>query len=110
MSDCGMPEGLLSTPSRWSRITSSLSRRMLGFCARGRFEEAIAASRAVIAQNPGEPWAHKEIGLSELYLGRLDAAMRSFEKADQIGPRDPGRWIWLGAMGRVQFFFGNGDE
>jgi tetratricopeptide (TPR) repeat protein len=52
----------------------------------------------VIAQNPGEPWAYKEVGLSELYLGKFQEAMNWFEKADQIGPRDPSRWIWLGAI------------
>ena len=74
------------------------------FRADGEFDDAIAASQVVIAQNPGEPWAYKEIGLSKLYLGRFDEALDWFEKADQIGPRDPSRWIWLGAMGRVQFF------
>jgi tetratricopeptide (TPR) repeat protein len=78
--------------------------------AQGHFADAITASRLVITQNPGEPWAYKEVGLSELYLGRLPEALEWFEKADQLGPRDPGRWIWLGAMGRVQFFLGNDDE
>jgi adenylate cyclase len=78
--------------------------------AQGRFEDAIAASQAVIAQNPGEPWAYKEVGLSEMYLGRLREALDWFEKADQIGPRDPTRWIWLGAMGRVEFFLGRNEE
>lgn len=80
------------------------------FRAQGEFDEAIAASQAVVAQNPGEPWAYKEVGLSQLYLGRFDEAMESFEKANQIGPRDPGRWIWFGAMGRVQFFLGHNEE
>lgn len=74
--------------------------------AEGNFEEAIGASQAVIAQNPGEPWSYKEVGLSQLYLGRFEEAVIWFEKANQIGPRDPGRWIWLGALGRVQFFLG----
>lgn len=78
--------------------------------AEGRFDDAIAASQVVIAQNPGEPWAYKEIGLSQLYLGRFAEALDWFEKADQIGPHDPSRWIWLGAMGRVQFFLGRNDE
>src|SRR5829696_1957447 len=72
--------------------------------AEGEFEDAIEASKVVIAQNPGEPWAYKELGLNELYLGHLREALEWFEKADQFGPRDPSRWIWLGAMGRVQFF------
>jgi adenylate cyclase len=78
--------------------------------AEGQFDEAIAASKVVIAQNPGEPWAYKEVGLSELYLGRFQEALGWFERADEIGPRDPSRWNWLGAMGRVQFFRGHEEE
>lgn len=78
--------------------------------AEGQFEEAIAASKVAIAQNPGEPWAYKEVGLSELYLGRFQEALDWFEKADQIGPRDPSRWNWLGAMGRAEFFLGHDEE
>jgi class 3 adenylate cyclase/TolB-like protein/Flp pilus assembly protein TadD len=78
--------------------------------AEGKFDDAVAASQAVIAQNPGEPWAYKEVGLSELYLGRFREALDWFEKAEAIGPRDPSRWIWLGAMGRAQFFLGHSEE
>ena len=48
--------------------------------AEGLFEAAIAASKVVIAQNPGEPWAHKEVGLSELYLGRFQDAEASLQR------------------------------
>ncbi len=78
--------------------------------AEGKFEDAIAAGQVVIAQNPGEPWAYKEIGLSQLYLGRFEEALAWFGKAEAIGPHDPSRWIWLGAMGRVQFFLGEDEE
>ena len=44
--------------------------------AQGRFDEAIMAAEAVIAENPGEPWAYKEIGLSNLYLGPRRAIAR----------------------------------
>jgi adenylate cyclase len=78
--------------------------------AEGSFEDAIAASQGVIAQNPGEPWAYKEVGLSALYLGRFQEALEWFEKADQIGPRDPSRWSWLSAMARVAFILGHDEE
>jgi adenylate cyclase len=78
--------------------------------ANGLFDEAIAASQVVIAQNPGEPWAYKEVGLSELYLGRFQEALTWFERADQIGPRDPSRWTWLEPIGRVQFFLDHDEE
>lgn len=78
--------------------------------AQGRFDDAINASLGIIAQNPGEPWAYKEVGLSALYLGRTQEALDWFEKADQIGPRDPSRWLWLGAIGRVQLFRGHDQD
>jgi tetratricopeptide (TPR) repeat protein len=78
--------------------------------AQGKFDDAISASLAVIALNPGDPWTYKEIGMSEMYLGRPLEALNWFQKADQLAPRDPSRWIWLGAIGRVEFFLGRSDE
>jgi adenylate cyclase len=43
--------------------------------AQGKFDDAIAAAEAVIIENPGEPWAYKEIGLSTMYLGRPEQAL-----------------------------------
>jgi TolB-like protein/DNA-binding winged helix-turn-helix (wHTH) protein len=63
--------------------------------AQGKFDDAIAAAEAIVMENPGEPWAYKEIGLSTLYLGQADQALVWFAKADRIAPRDPGRWTWL---------------
>jgi class 3 adenylate cyclase/TolB-like protein/cytochrome c-type biogenesis protein CcmH/NrfG len=93
-----------------ARHIVALKVRAALYRAQGEFDDAIAASQVVIAQNPGEPWAYKEVGLSKLYLGRFDEAMEWFDKANQIGPRDPSRWIWLAAMGRVGFFLGHNEE
>ena len=60
--------------------------------------------------NPGEPWAYKEIGLSTLYLGRPEQALEWFAKADRIGPRDPGRWSWLDARGHALILLGRDEE
>jgi len=67
--------------------------------AQGKFEEGIAAAEAVITENPGEPWAYKEIGFSTMYLGNPLGAIDWFAKADRLGPRDPARWTWLGRSG-----------
>jgi tetratricopeptide (TPR) repeat protein len=88
----------------------ALKLRAASFRAEGEFADAMTASETVITQNPGEPWAYKEVGLSKLYLGRFEEALDWFERANQIGPQDPSRWIWLGAMGRVQFFLGYDEE
>jgi class 3 adenylate cyclase/TolB-like protein/cytochrome c-type biogenesis protein CcmH/NrfG len=78
--------------------------------AQGRFDDAIAAAEAVIAENPGEPWAYKEVGLTTLYLGRPEQALDWFAKADRIGPRDPGRWTWLDGRGHALILLGRDEE
>jgi adenylate cyclase len=78
--------------------------------AQGRFEEAIMAAEAVVAENPGEPWAYKEIGLSNLYLGRVEQSLGWFAKADGFGPHDPGRWSWLDSRGHALILLGRDHE
>src|SRR5262245_57915153 len=78
--------------------------------AQGRFEDAIVVAEAVIIENPGEPWAYKEIGLSTLYLGNPHQALEWFAKADRIGPRDPGRWTWLDGRGHALILLGRDEE
>jgi TolB-like protein/DNA-binding winged helix-turn-helix (wHTH) protein len=78
--------------------------------AQGRFDDAIVVAEAVIMENPGEPWAYKEIGLSTLYLGKPEQALEWFAKADRIGPRDPGRWTWLDGRGHALILLGRSEE
>ena len=78
--------------------------------AQGKFDDAIAAAQAIIAENPGEPWAYKEIGLSTMYLGKAAQALDWFAKADRIGPRDPGRWTWLDGRGHALALLGRDEE
>jgi TolB-like protein len=78
--------------------------------AQGRFDDAIVAAEAIIMENPGEPWAYKEIGLSTLYLGKPEQALDWFAKADRIGPRDPGRWTWLDGRGHALLLLGRDED
>jgi adenylate cyclase len=78
--------------------------------AQGHFDEAIMAAEAVIAENPGEPWAYKEIGLSNMYLGRVEQSLGWFAKADRFGPREPGRWSWLDSRGHALILLGRDRE
>jgi TolB-like protein/cytochrome c-type biogenesis protein CcmH/NrfG len=78
--------------------------------AQGRFDDAIVTAEAVITENPGEPWAYKEIGLSTLYLGKPEQALEWFAKADRIGPRDPGRWTWLDGRAHALILLGRDEE
>jgi TolB-like protein/Flp pilus assembly protein TadD len=69
--------------------------------ARGLFAGAITAARSVLANHPGEVSAHKEIGLSLLYLGQTEEAVAWFQRADALAPGDPLRWSWLQGLGRA---------
>jgi TolB-like protein/cytochrome c-type biogenesis protein CcmH/NrfG len=78
--------------------------------AQGRFDDAMVAAEAIIMENPGEPWAYKEIGLSSMYLGKPEQALDWFAKADRIGPRDPARWTWLDGRGHALILLGRDEE
>ena len=84
-----------------------LKSRALLLRARGLFSEAIAATEALIARNPAEPIAYKEMGLNKLYLGATREAVEWFQRADAIAPRDPDRWTWLQGLGRALMQLGD---
>jgi adenylate cyclase len=84
-----------------------LKARALLLRSRGLFSEAIAATEALIARNPAEPTAYKEMGLNKLYLGATREAVEWFHRADAIAPRDPDRWTWLQGLGRAWMQLGD---
>jgi predicted ATPase/TolB-like protein/cytochrome c-type biogenesis protein CcmH/NrfG len=90
--------------------TGVLKARAFLLRARGRLVDAVIASEAVIARNPGEPIFYKEMGLNKLYLGETEAAAEWFRRADEIAPRDPDRWTWLQGLGRALMQMGHDAE
>lgn len=84
-----------------------LKARALLLRARGKFAEAILATEAMIARNPAEPTAYKEMGLNKLYLGATQEAVDWFRHADAVAPRDPDRWTWLQGLGRALMQLGD---
>src|SRR5262249_34918116 len=88
----------------------SLKARAALLRAQGKFEDSIAAVQAVIAENPAEPGAYKEIRLSTIYIGEGGGALEWVAKADRLGPRDPGRWTWLDGRGHALILLGRDEE
>lgn len=74
--------------------------------ARGRFADAITAGMSVIALNPGDPTAYRELGLNNLYLGQNQEAVGWFRRADSVAPHDRHRWTWLQGLGRALIHLG----
>ena len=111
-------EGLLDEAeamiSRAVGLTSDhiglLKSRAVLMRARGRFAEALVMAASVIARNPGEPTAYRELGLNKFYLGHTEAAVEWFRRADRIAPRDPHRWTWLQGLGRALMQLGRNEE
>ena len=93
--------------ARASEHLDMLKARGLLLRARGRFSEAIVATEALIARNPAEPTAYKEMGLNKLYLGSTQEAAEWFRRADAVAPRDPERWTWLQGLGRALMQLGD---
>jgi adenylate cyclase len=84
--------------------------RALLLRARGLFADAIIADMSVIALNPGDPTAYRELGLNNLYLGQHQEAVDWFRRADTIAPRDRVRWTWLQGLGRALIHLGRYAE
>ena len=84
-----------------------LKARALLLRAHGQFLAAIIATEALIARNPADPTAYKEMGLNSLYLGMTQEATNWFRRADAIAPRDPERWTWLQGLGRALMQLGD---
>jgi tetratricopeptide (TPR) repeat protein len=78
--------------------------------ARGRFSEAAVTAATVVARNPGEPTAYRELGLNKLYLGHAEAAVEWFRRADRVAPHDAHRWTWLQGLGRTLMQLGRNQE
>lgn len=89
---------------------AALKGRAVLLRARGAFADAIAAAETVLARNPGEPMAHREIGLSLFYLGRAGDAVDWFHRAETLAPGDPARWTWLQGLGRALLQLGRDAE
>jgi TolB-like protein/tetratricopeptide (TPR) repeat protein len=89
---------------------AALKTRAVLLRARGSFAAAVAAAEAIIARSPGDPMAHREIGLNLLYLGRTEEAVTWFRRADVLAPADPARWSWLQGLGRALLQLGRDAE
>ncbi len=89
----------------------ALKGRAMLLRARGLFVDAIAAAEAVLVHSPGDPIAHREIGLDLFYRGRAEEAVGWLRRADRLAPGDdPLRWTWLQSLGRALLQLGRDKE
>ncbi len=61
---------------------------------KGKLTDAIREARRAIELNPSLDIARATLGISQMRLGRLGEAKRSFDSAQQINPRSPVAFFW----------------
>ena len=64
----------------------------------GHYEQAINGFRAVLAQSPGMPEAHLNIGFAEIELERYRQAQRAFQTAIDLDGENPAALFGLGDL------------
>jgi len=67
----------------------------------GAFEQSVAECLAILRRNPWDVRSIKEIGFSQIMLGRLEDALDSFATAESLDPVVPLRWTWEEGAGLV---------
>lgn len=78
--------------------------------ARQEYQLAIDALEHAIELNPCHALAWCGMGDSLAYEGRLDEALRSFDRAIKLGPHDPFRWAFMSYRALAHLFAGQFED
>jgi tetratricopeptide (TPR) repeat protein len=74
------------TTAEYPRFAEGWNRRAILYWEMGRYEQSLADCKRVVALNPNHFGAWQGMGLCQLQLGELDAAVRSLRVALKINP------------------------
>jgi DNA-binding winged helix-turn-helix (wHTH) protein/tetratricopeptide (TPR) repeat protein/TolB-like protein len=78
--------------------------------ATNRFVEALVTCARALKFDPWNGAVLYNLGLSQLYLGRFDDALATFQQADRFDTPEVSRWTWLLGIGWVNLMMGRYDE
>jgi TolB-like protein len=80
----------------------------------GFFGEDLAVAMGMIERsvvlNPSNAWAWSAGGWNRLWIGEPDAAIRHWETALRLSPREPRRLWWVAGIGAAHFISRRFDE
>jgi TolB-like protein/Tfp pilus assembly protein PilF len=79
------------------------------FYLQRKYIGAIREAREAIELNPSFDQAHGVLGVSQMKLGRLGDAKRSFDSVLQLNPRFPGAWFWA-QRGTIHYLEGEIEQ
>ncbi|HEV7322668.1 MAG TPA: tetratricopeptide repeat protein [Ensifer sp.] len=78
--------------------------------ATNRFVESLVACGKVLALDPWNGTVLYLVGLSQVFLGRFDEALSTFEQADRFDTPQVARWTWAIGAGWVHMLKGRAEE
>lgn len=78
--------------------------------ATNRFVESLVACGKVLTLDPWNGTVLYLLGLSQVFLGRFDEALATFEQADRFDTPQVARWTWAIGAGWVHMLMGRAEE
>lgn len=74
------------------------------------FVESLVACARAVSFDPWNGSALYQIGLAQLFLGRFEDALATFEEADRYDTPTVSRWTWLLGIGWTHLLLGNNEQ
>lgn len=74
--------------------------------ATNRFVESLVECSRTLGQDPWNGLALYHVGLGQIYLGRFEDALATFQQADRFDTPEVSRWTWLLGAGWANVLLG----
>ncbi|KJC55783.1 transcriptional regulator CadC [Bradyrhizobium sp. LTSPM299] len=78
--------------------------------ATNHFVESLVTCSRTLSFDPWDGLALYLVGLGQIYLGRFEDALATFQQADRFDTPQVSRWTWLLGAGWADMMMGRGDD
>ncbi|MFN3932579.1 MAG: winged helix-turn-helix domain-containing tetratricopeptide repeat protein [Brevundimonas sp.] len=78
--------------------------------ATNQFVDSLVACSRTLSLDPWNGLALYHVGLGQIYLGRFEDALATFQQADRYGTPEVSRWTWLLGAGMAHLLLGNAED
>jgi DNA-binding winged helix-turn-helix (wHTH) protein/tetratricopeptide (TPR) repeat protein/TolB-like protein len=78
--------------------------------ATNQFVDSLLACARTLSFDPWNGMALYHVGLSQIFLGRFEAALATFEQADRFDTPEVSRWTWLLGAGWTNVLMGRNED